>query len=421
MGCSAALTWIPTPPPAPTVSTVAVTSSPATGNTYERGENIEVTVTFSAAVDVTGTPRLALTVGGDTRQASHNRGSGAAAQVFRYTVVRADSDPDGISIGGNALSLNSGTINVANGSTAATLTHSAVSAQSGHRVNGALPAAPTVSTVAVTSSPATGNTYERGENIEVTVTFSAAVDVTGTPRLALTVGGDTRQASHNRGSGAAAQVFRYTVVRADSDPDGISIGGNALSLNSGTINVANGSTAATLTHSAVSAQSGHRVNGALPTDPDPVPVPAGDAPGPVSGITVRSQDDGLFVSWSAATGAVNQYRITATEVLGGMSSRSVRRARQPHQVVMYTEPPVTEILLDRLRLNTQYSVTVAALSSDGSEGPTSEPVTEMTGEAPSDGGADPDVVEPVPAIPFAAAVVLAALLVAAGVHRRRGF
>ena len=208
-GCSAALTWIPTPPPAPTVSTVAVTSSPATGNTYERGENIEVTVTFSAAVDVTGTPRLALTVGGNTRQASHNRGSGAAAQVFRYTVVQTDSDSDGISIGANALSLNSGTINVANGSTAATLTHSAVSAQSGHRVNGALPAAPTVSTVAVTSSPATGNTYERGENIEVTVTFSAAVDVTGTPRLALTVGGDTRQASHNRGSGAAAQVFRY--------------------------------------------------------------------------------------------------------------------------------------------------------------------------------------------------------------------
>ena len=203
-----------------------------------------------------------------------------------------------------------------------------------------------------------------------------------------------------------------------------------MSLNSGTINVANGSTAATLTHSAVSAQSGHRVNGALPADPDPVPVPVGDAPGPVSGITVRPQDDGLFVSWSAATGAVNQYRITATEVLGGMSSRSVRRAGQPHQVVMYTEPPVTEILLDRLRLNTRYSVTVAALSSDGSEGPTSEPVTEMTGEAPSDGGADeapsdggadPDVVEPVPAIPFAAAVVLAALLVAAGVRRRRGF
>ena len=37
---------------------VAVTSTPASSDTYAQGETIRVTLTFSEAVEVTGAPRL---------------------------------------------------------------------------------------------------------------------------------------------------------------------------------------------------------------------------------------------------------------------------------------------------------------------------------------------------------------------------
>ena len=48
---------------APTVSGVTIGSSPPRQSTYMRGETIRVAVTFTAAVTVTGSPRLALTIG----------------------------------------------------------------------------------------------------------------------------------------------------------------------------------------------------------------------------------------------------------------------------------------------------------------------------------------------------------------------
>ena len=38
------------------VSSVALTSAPGVDNTYGIGDAVEATVTFSAAVDITGTP-----------------------------------------------------------------------------------------------------------------------------------------------------------------------------------------------------------------------------------------------------------------------------------------------------------------------------------------------------------------------------
>ena len=52
------------------------------------------------------------------------------------------------------------------------------------------------------------------------------------------------------------------MVAADADADGIEVAANALALNGGTITDA-GSGAATLTHDALAAQSGHKVDGTL--------------------------------------------------------------------------------------------------------------------------------------------------------------
>ena len=120
---------------APSVRTMAITSRPGTGSTYAVGEEIEVTVTFSETVVVTGTPRLRLNVGGVNRTAAYRSGTGAALR-FSYPVADGESDADGVSIEANSLT---GTIrDGANNN--ALLTHDGVAANAGHKVDGVKPA-----------------------------------------------------------------------------------------------------------------------------------------------------------------------------------------------------------------------------------------------------------------------------------------
>ena len=131
---------------------------------------------------------------------------------------------------------------------------------------------PTISSVAITSTPTIDSdqdgmvdTYGVGENIEVTVAFNETVNVTGTPRLEIAVGSSNRQAAYNRGSGTASMVFRYTVVAADTDADGVSVAANKLTLNSGTIKDA-ADNAASLTHAVLAAHANHKVDGSKSPD-----------------------------------------------------------------------------------------------------------------------------------------------------------
>ena len=128
-------------------------------------------------------------------------------------------------------------------------------------------AAPTVSSVVVTSDPGADETYAIGDAIDVTVTFSdtVTVDATGgTPQLELDVGGTPRQAAYASGTGTAALVFTYNVVLGDEDTDGIAIGVDKLDLNGGTIQSADG-TDAELAYTEPGTQSGHKVDGVRPT------------------------------------------------------------------------------------------------------------------------------------------------------------
>ena len=99
------------------VSGVTFASSPASGDTYVTGDSVEVRVDFDQIVDVTGTPRLALTIDSATRQAACASGTGRKTLVFRYTVSADDWDSNGISVGANALTLNSGAIDDARNAT----------------------------------------------------------------------------------------------------------------------------------------------------------------------------------------------------------------------------------------------------------------------------------------------------------------
>ena len=107
-------------------------------------------------------------------------------------------------------------------------------------------------------------TYAIGDTVEATVTFGADVTVTGTPQLTLDVGGTDRTASYSASDSTATQlVFAYTVVNNDADADGIAIAANRLVLNGGTIGA--GTVDAALSHAALAAQSGHKVDGVPPT------------------------------------------------------------------------------------------------------------------------------------------------------------
>ena len=129
------------------------------------------------------------------------------------------------------------------------------------KVNGsARPTTPTVSSVAITSDPGMDNTYATGDTITVSLTFSEAVKVTGTPHVVVDIGGQSRNFRYSGdGSSAAAQPFSYTALVGDGDADGVSLLVNSLTLNGGTIQATDDSTNATLTHAAMTFAN-HRVD-----------------------------------------------------------------------------------------------------------------------------------------------------------------
>ena len=98
---------------------VAITSDPGPDMTYIWGngfvgkDSIEVTVTFSENVLVSGVPELTLLIGGETRQAAYSRGSGTTALVFRYTLTEGETETVGIRVPDGAVRTASGLVRYA--------------------------------------------------------------------------------------------------------------------------------------------------------------------------------------------------------------------------------------------------------------------------------------------------------------------
>ena len=128
----------PPPPPPPVIDTIEITSDPGTDRTYAVDDEIQVTVTFSETVEVTGTPRLQLELGGGVRTAAYRVGTGTAALVFAYEVAAGDEDTDGVSIEAGRIALNGGAIKD-EADNPAELDHEAMPTQAGHRVDGVRP------------------------------------------------------------------------------------------------------------------------------------------------------------------------------------------------------------------------------------------------------------------------------------------
>ena len=253
---------------APTVQSVTLTSSPQSGDTYGVGERITVEVEWSESVLVTGSPRLALTVGSNTRYAEY---AGGLNPRFRYTVGTADRDTNGLSVAAGALELNGGAIRGESTSENANigLGSHAITDDSSHKVDGSIAVAPIVTAVRIITRPDGGRAYfMTGERIRVEVWFGKPVSANLPPRLALSIGAATRQVNAFASSGHSEFLtFDYTVQADDYDPDGLSIAAGALTLPAGGRVVDLGLRAANLNlgRHAISGAAGHRVNNAPPS------------------------------------------------------------------------------------------------------------------------------------------------------------
>ena len=100
---------------APTISSV---SSTTPDSTYKIGDTIAITVTFSEAVTVTGTPQLNMETGISDTTADYTSGSSDTTLTFNYTVASGHSSRDLDYVSTTALALNSGTIKDAVGNAA---------------------------------------------------------------------------------------------------------------------------------------------------------------------------------------------------------------------------------------------------------------------------------------------------------------
>ena len=184
---------------APYVSSLEISSEPAALDTYAGGEEIEIEVTFSESVTVTGTPQLFLTfdsTGPYERAAHYETGSGTPVLVFRYSVAEGfdrflawalqflgwdddpptgDEAPDGLSIAADALHMHDGTIRDSDDYDALLILDALTDAEE-HKVDGVWPALDSVDSHVVEDTTLTLRHDERLD--EDSVPAPAAFTVT---------------------------------------------------------------------------------------------------------------------------------------------------------------------------------------------------------------------------------------------------
>ena len=126
---------------------------------------------------------------------------------------------------------------------------------------------PSVSQVEVTSDAGTDQTYAHGETIRVSLTFTEAVAVTGTPRLKINLDSDygERWADYTGGTGTATLTFAYTVAKTDRATQGVAVLRDGLDLNGGSVRSTAAQKDAHLWYGGLDHDPDHMVDGAPPS------------------------------------------------------------------------------------------------------------------------------------------------------------
>ncbi len=232
----------------PTINSVL----PPANSTYSEAQAVDFVLNYSDVVHIVGYPYISLTVSTDSRSAQYASGTGSSAITFRYLPQAGDSDLDGITVSGDAIQLNAGTIKDAAGNDASGDFTGLIPSLTGILVDGLPP------NITAMTKP-DDDTYDSSENIEFTLTFSETVSVSGTPRLNLEVGTQTRYANYYSNSGNQI-TFRYTPQTGDRDDNGIQFQSPSIQFNGGQITDPAGNLANPNFSSFIPALSGVRVD-----------------------------------------------------------------------------------------------------------------------------------------------------------------
>ena len=119
-------------------------------------------------------------------------------------------------------------------------------------------AAPTVNGTPRVGGSGSDGSWTVDENVDVTVSFSEAVEVVttnGTPSIGISLGGTAaRNATYRSGSGTAELVFRYTLVTDDGSHNSMAVTPNSLALGGGVIRSSEAQVDALLAHNGTTVQ-----------------------------------------------------------------------------------------------------------------------------------------------------------------------
>ena len=266
----------------PSLSHINITSHAGSDGLYHAGETIRFSVYFTENIYFTnetgeGAVTLQFNMGSATRQVTHV--SIYLREItFDYVVQTTDNDDNGISIPANPITFSGGGLADSDGNNAVLLL-AASGDRGGHMVQGVDTTGPTILRVEITSDPGSDGIYGLGDVIQAGVFFSEAATVNSDSTVSIDIGSNSVSAAYSHTSGEAA-YYTYTVTATDNDSDGISIPANAVS--HGAIgNIQDGAgNSAVLTHAAVAADIGHKVEGtdrtgpaitsiSITSDPDP--------------------------------------------------------------------------------------------------------------------------------------------------------
>ncbi|MDI9239560.1 autotransporter domain-containing protein [Lysobacter sp. LF1] len=209
----------------------------------------QVSQSFVVNAVVPGAPTIGTAIAGDTQATVGFTppASNGGATITHYTVT---SNPGGLTASGMSAPITvTGLTNGVAYTFTVTADNSAGTGAASAASNSVTPdVPPAITSVAVPAN----SLYGPGQNLDFTVSWDHAVTITGTPRIALTIGATTVYATYLSSPNQTTTLFRYTVQAGQSDADGITVG--ALTLNGGTVR--SGGMDASLTLNSVGSTSG---------------------------------------------------------------------------------------------------------------------------------------------------------------------
>ena len=223
---------------APSIIDVDFSSRPMLGGQYQPGEVVEITLTADEPVLVAGDnlPYVQLRVADRYPRATYSAARTAAKSkanqlVFTWTVQDGFQDNDEFLIAPDYFRNTVGVTDWSDNAIDATLP-GYWGNDTRHKVGDLGP--PLITNIAVTSTPASGDTYGAGETIEIALTATESIDVSNNsqPRLVIEVGQNypsaRYDAARSRNAGANKLVFTLDLQDYFEDENGILLGPTSL-------------------------------------------------------------------------------------------------------------------------------------------------------------------------------------------------